>query len=92
MKKIRLILHAEGRLKRYGVNRELIVDAINNPAEVIRGKRKGESERWIAHKLLDDEYLLRVIYEFKNEDINVITLYISKRERYYRGGVHEDKL
>jgi hypothetical protein len=45
MKKIRLILHAEGRLKRYGVNRELVDDAINNPAEVIRGKRKGKSER-----------------------------------------------
>jgi len=24
------------------------------------------------------------IYEFKNEDIYVITSYISKRERYYR--------
>jgi hypothetical protein len=40
MKKIRLILHAEARLKRYGVNRELVVDAINNPSEVIRGKTK----------------------------------------------------
>jgi hypothetical protein len=28
----------------------------------------------------------------KNKDVNVITLYISKRERYYRGGVHEDIL
>jgi hypothetical protein len=27
-----------------------------------RGKRKGETERWIAHKL-NDEYMLRVIYE-----------------------------
>ena len=92
MKKIRLIPHAKGRLKRYGVNRELVVHIINNPDEVVRGKRKGEIERWIAHKLLDGEYILRVIYEVKNEDINVITLYISKRERYYRGGVREDKL
>ena len=84
MKKIRLIPHAEGRLKRYGVNRELIVDAINNPDDVVRGKRKGEIERWIVHKLLDDGYMLRVIYKFKNEDIYVITSYISKRERYYR--------
>jgi hypothetical protein len=92
MKKVRLIPHAEGRLKRYGVNRELVIDAINNPDEVVRGKRKGEIERWIAQKLLDDEQMLRVIYEFKNEDIYVITLYISKRERYYRGGIREDKL
>ncbi len=36
--------------------------------------------------------MLRVIYEVKNENINVITLYISRRERYYRGGIREDKL
>jgi hypothetical protein len=92
MKKIRLIPHAEGRLKRYDINKELVVDAINNPDEVVRGKRKGEIERWIAHKLLEDGYMLRVIYEDKNEDTNVITLYISKLERYYRGGVRENKI
>jgi len=92
MKKIRLIPHAEGRLKRYGVNRKNLIEAINNPDEVVRGKRKGELERWIAHKLLDDGYMLRVIYEVKNEDINVITLYVSKQERYYRGGVRENKI
>ena len=76
-----------------GVAPQIIaVDAINNPDEVVRGKRKGEIERWIAHKLLDDGYMLRVIYEVKNKDSNVISLYISRRERYYRGGVREDTL
>ncbi|KAF5412970.1 MAG: hypothetical protein C5S47_00320 [Candidatus Methanogasteraceae archaeon] len=92
MKKIRLIPHAEGRLKRYGVNRKFIIQTINNPDEVVRGKWKGEIERWVAHKLLDDEYMLRVVYEIENGDINVITLYISKRKRYYRGGIREDKI
>ena len=92
MKNIILIPHAERRLDRYSVYGELIVDAINNPDEVVRGKRKGELQRWVAHKLLNDEYMLRVIYEIENEDISVVTLYISKRKRYYRGGVREDKL
>ena len=92
MKKIRLILHAEGRLKRYGVNRKFIIETINNPDEVVKGKRKGEIERWIAHKLLDDEYMLRVVYEIKSGGINVMTLYISKRKRYHRGGIREDKI
>ena len=92
MKRVKLIPHAESRLNKYGVDRELVIGAINNPDEVVRGKRKGEIERWIAHKLVDEEYMLRVIYEAKNEDINVITIYISKQERYYRGGIREDKL
>jgi len=52
MKRIKLISHAESRLKKYGVDRKLVIDAINNPDEVVRGKRKGEVERWIAQKLL----------------------------------------
>ena len=90
MKKISLISHAEARLERYGINRR--IEAINNPDEVVRGKNRGELERWIAHKLIDNEYMLRAIYEVKDEGISVITLYISKRRRYYRGGIREDKI
>jgi|GEM_PF-4895847 len=92
MKKVRLISHAKSRLERYGINRRFVIEAVANPDEVVIGKNRGELERWIAHKLLDDEYMLRVVYEVKNEDISVITLYISKRRRYYRGGVREDKI
>ncbi len=55
MKNIILIPHAERRLDGYSVDGELIVDAINNPDEVVRGKRKGELQRWVAHRLLNDE-------------------------------------
>ncbi len=92
MKKISLISHAEARLKRYDINRRFVIEAINNPDEVVRGKNRGELERWIAHKLIDNEYMLRAIYEVKDEGISVITLYISKRRRYYRGGIREDKI
>ncbi len=92
MKKISLIPHAKARLGRYDINRRFVIEAVNNPDEVVRGKNRGELERWIAHKLLDDEYMLRVVYEVRNWDISVITLYISKRRRYYRGGIREDKI
>ena len=74
------------------ISRRFVIEAINNPDEVVRGKNRGELERWIAHKLLDDEYMLRVVYEVRNWDLSVITLYISKRRRYYRGGIREDKI
>ena len=54
MKKISLIPHAEARLKRYDINRRFVIEAINNPDEVVRGKNRGELERWIAHKLIDN--------------------------------------
>ena len=92
MKKRSLIPHAETRLERYDISRIFVIGAINNPDEVVSGKNSGELERWIAHKLLDDEYMLRVVYEVRNWDISVITLYISKRRRYYRGGIREGKI
>ena len=73
-KKISLIPHAKARLERYDISRRFVIEAINNPDEVVRGKNRGELERWIAHKLLDDEYMLRVVYEARNWDISVITL------------------
>ena len=92
MKKIRLTPHAEARSERYSINRRFVIEAVDNPDEVVRGKNRGELERWIAHKLIDDEYLLRVVYEVRNWGISVITLYISKRRGYYRGGIREDKI
>ncbi|MCK5109358.1 MAG: hypothetical protein KAR25_06680 [Methanosarcinales archaeon] len=92
MQKISLIPHAEARLESYNISRRFVIEAVNNPDEVVRGKNRGELERWIAHKLLDDEYMLRVVYEVRNWDLSVITLYISKRRRYYRGGIREDKI
>lgn len=92
MRKISLIPHAEARLKRYDINRRFVIEAINNPEEVVRGKNRGELEKWIAHKLIDNEYMLRAIYEVKDGGISVINLHISKRRRYYRGGIREDKI
>ena len=61
MQKISPIPHAEARLERYDISRRFVIEAVDNPDEVVRGKNRGKLERWIAHKLVDDEYMLRVV-------------------------------
>ncbi|MFQ6061970.1 MAG: hypothetical protein ACE5KT_01725 [Methanosarcinales archaeon] len=55
---------------------------------------KGKKKRWIAHKVLDDTYILRVIYEIhaEVEEKQIVSFYRAKKDRYYKGGVDETKI
>jgi len=44
-----------------------------------------KGEKFIAHKILGEEYILRVIYEEYEDEIQVITFYRAKKKRYFRG-------
>ena len=62
MKKVDIIPIAERKLARRGIKRELIEDAIINPAQIA----EGYGGRKVAHKkvfVYDKEYLLRAVYE-----------------------------
>ncbi len=72
------------------VKLEDILNAVFSPDEVVRG----HSGRFVAHKSLND-YLIRIVYEYENYENEfpvVITLYIAKKERYFRDGIYEDKI
>jgi len=77
---------------RYRIREQEVENALKDPDEVIKGREVDEKQRWVAHKLLDNKRLLRVIYEKDEENIIVVTTYISKREKYYMGGIYEDKI
>lgn len=55
-----------------------IDDAIRFPDRIL----KGHKDRLVAQKRLDDEHVLRVVYEDRGETILVITVYPGKRSRY----------
>jgi hypothetical protein len=77
--------HAKERLKRekvYNVSEEALIEIIRKPDEIVSGKES----RLIAHKVLDEDYILRVVYEEFEYEIQIITFYRAKRKRYYRGG------
>lgn len=53
-------------------------DAVKSPDVT----RRGRGRRIIAQKMLDERYVLRVIYEKVNELVRIITFYPARRERY----------
>ncbi len=79
--------HLLDAAEEYEVKLKDILNAVLFPDEVVRG----HSGRFVAHKLLND-YLVRVVYEYENGFPIVITLYIARKERYFRGGMYEDKI
>ena len=75
-KPLRFSEHAKRRIRKYGLSRNLVIEALTKPDEVI----KGHHRRKIAHKFKNN-YVIRVIYE-ENDFIMVITVYPARRERY----------
>jgi hypothetical protein len=86
---VRIILtwHALDGADDYNSSANELLNFLIYPEEVIRG----HVNRFIAHKRLN-RHLTRVIYEYENETIVVITFYISHVNRYFRGGIYEDKI
>ncbi len=82
-----LTWHALDGADEYNISANELINFLIYPEEVIRG----HANRFIAHKGLN-RHLARVIYEYENETIVVITFYISHVNRYFRGGICEDKI
>ena len=68
--------HAEERMRRYKISREIVISCIRKPDEVV----SSYGGRLIAHKFRG-RYVLRVVYE-EDTLITVITVYWARRERY----------
>jgi len=83
MKRIRFSNHALLKFKvleSHGIiiNEEFIKNIILCPDRIERGY-KG---RIIAQRCLDDEHVIRVIYEEVSDSITIITFYPGRRDRY----------
>ena len=79
--------HALDGADDYNISANDLLKFLIYPEEVVRG----HVNRFVAHKRLN-QHLARVVYEYENKTIVVITFYISYVNRYFRGGIHEDKI
>jgi len=86
---IRIVItwHALDGADDYYISANELLNLLINSEEVI----KGHVNRFIAQKRLN-RHLARVIYEYENETVVVITFYISHVNRYFKGGIYEDKI
>jgi hypothetical protein len=84
MKKIEIIPIARKKFERRGISEEWIKEAINSPMQIV----EGYGGRKVAHRIYiieDKEYLLRVIYEEKEDIHVVVTAYLTSQiERYWK--------
>ncbi len=83
MKSIEFSLHSIQKialLKEHGfvISKEYVIGAVNNPDIVSPGK----SGRMIAEIKLDENHILRVIYEESDDKIFIVTIYPARRIRY----------
>lgn len=77
------IPHAQRKFKlleKYGffIREEKVITIVKTPERVIPGK-KG---RRIAQSRINDNHVLRVVFEEKEDKIEVITFYPGRRNRY----------
>lgn len=66
-------------LEKYGfkISKDHVIAAVRNP---LRLERK--DEQFLAMKIMDDSYALRVVYEERKGIILVITFYPVRRDRH----------
>jgi len=81
--------HAIDTLNEYGLTPEDVIRVLMAPDEIVRG----HGNRYVAHKKFSEEYLFRVVYEYIEGVRTIVTVYISRMDRYFRGGgIFEDKV
>jgi hypothetical protein len=90
MKKIEIIPIAKKKSGRRGIPEEWIAETLNFPSQTV----EGYGGRKVAHKKYqkeNKEYLLRVVYEEK-EDLNIVlTAYLTSQvARYWKEGKDEN--
>lgn len=83
MKKIEIIPIARKKLARRGISEDWIKETINNPGQLVQGYggRKVAQRKYMIE---DKEYLLRVVFEEKEESCDVVTGYLTSQiDRYW---------
>jgi len=84
MKEIELIPIAKKKLERRGIPQKWLTETLNSPAQIV----EGYGRRKVAHKkymIEGKEYLLRVVYEEKEEQNVVLTAYLTSQiDRYWK--------
>ena len=60
------------------IDGKFIENAVVNPDNI----ESGYKERLIAQKILDEEHVIRVVYEESKDNLRIITMYPGRKKRY----------
>ena len=56
---------------------ETVIGAVCNPEKVERSR----NNRFVAERAIDEEHLIRVIYEIRGDEMAIITFYPARKEQ-----------
>ncbi len=79
--KIRFTSHAKEkllRLAKIGITKEKVIKTVKNPEKIVNGYFGCK----IAQRFLSNKLVVRVVYEKKENEILIITVYPGERRRY----------
>lgn len=79
-------------MERRGIPELWVIETMNYPAQLV----DGYGGRKVAHRkylIGEKEYLLRVVYEEKEEMSEIVTVYLTSQiTRYWEEMDHEDRI
>ena len=82
--RIRYSKHAEEQLKERHLSKRMVSNVLLKPQQILPGKKLRKIAQSIV-KLEGLDFLIRVIYEEKGKDLEVLTVYkTTKIEKYWR--------
>ena len=89
MKKIEIIPIAKRKCDRRNISEKMITQTLNSPIEIVEGYG-GRRVAHGKHRIAGKEYLLRVIFEEKEETCIVVSAYLTSQIRRYWKGVKDE--
>ncbi len=81
-KQIKIIPLAKKKLSQRGVDEFMVLETVNNPEQIVEG-HGGRSVAQKKYQLNNADYLLRVVYEEDQDEIIVITGYLTSQVSRY---------
>ena len=83
MRRVVLSVHAEGQIAERKLDRQAVLEVVTDPEEVIPS-----GGRWVAQKIVysgsGKRYLMRVVYEEREDVREVVTVYRTSKLAKYR--------
>jgi len=77
--------HAKKQLLERNIEEDLVLDIIKQPGQIV----DSYNDRKVAQEIIEyagEQFLIRIVYEETNSELQVVTVYLTKKiEKYWRG-------
>ncbi|MFQ5796670.1 MAG: DUF4258 domain-containing protein [Candidatus Bipolaricaulia bacterium] len=80
-----IVDHTEDAMREAGLVPMVVLQTLLYPEETLPGQPYHPG-RYVAHLRTDDQHLVRVIYEYEDDQVVIVTTYPARIKEYFQGG------